>query len=125
VDDAVVIDPDRLDNPVTNDGVTMRDLRIAISSRDGRSPATPDEDSEDGKAPTTDANINSALMESVNFELQHLTSKVKMLVGEVDKLETELEDSAGSSNDLTTQALLKQKKAALEQKKLRLGKLKE
>ncbi|KAF5567875.1 hypothetical protein FNAPI_449 [Fusarium napiforme] len=33
IDDAVVIDPDRVDNPVTNDGFTMRELRYAIGAR--------------------------------------------------------------------------------------------
>ena len=30
IDDAVVVDPDRVDNTVTNDGCTMRELRYAM-----------------------------------------------------------------------------------------------
>ncbi|PTB62067.1 hypothetical protein BBK36DRAFT_1163396 [Trichoderma citrinoviride] len=33
IDDAVVIDPDRIDNAVTNDGFTMRELRYGIGAR--------------------------------------------------------------------------------------------
>ncbi|KAF7551363.1 hypothetical protein G7Z17_g5057 [Cylindrodendrum hubeiense] len=35
IDDAVVIDPDRVDNAVTNDGFTMRELRQAMGARAG------------------------------------------------------------------------------------------
>ncbi|KPM42480.1 hypothetical protein AK830_g4057 [Neonectria ditissima] len=44
IDDAVVIDPDRIDNAVTNDGFTMRELRYAIGARTGGSSDDYEED---------------------------------------------------------------------------------
>ncbi|KAF5670062.1 hypothetical protein FHETE_4745 [Fusarium heterosporum] len=48
IDDAVVIDPDRVDNAVTNDGFTMREIRHAIGARaDGNGYDDDEDDYED------------------------------------------------------------------------------
>jgi hypothetical protein len=42
IDDAVVIDPARADNPITNDGFTMQDLRTVMAAADRPEIETPE-----------------------------------------------------------------------------------
>ncbi|KAM0482169.1 hypothetical protein ACHAP7_004396 [Fusarium lateritium] len=96
VDDAVVTDPDRIDNQVTNDGFTMRDLRFAISgAHTSHSPSS--EDSGDTV----------------------LVPAIKKLIEDINAYETELEDTSKAET-----AERRQKALILENKRIKLSKLK-
>ncbi|KAM0288953.1 hypothetical protein ACHAO9_006461 [Fusarium lateritium] len=81
VDDAVVTDPDRIDNQVTNDGFTMRDLRFAISgAHTSHSPSS--EDSGDTvlvPAAGEEANDSSTLAaKSFAFQFDEVTDEMNI-----------------------------------------------
>ncbi|KAF5001944.1 hypothetical protein FGRMN_685 [Fusarium graminum] len=75
VDDAVVVDPDRIDNSVTNDGFTMRDLRFAISGAHVHTPSSDDTGdavlvSSSGEEGTMTPNNDSSALASRSFAFQ-------------------------------------------------------
>lgn len=138
IDDAVVIDPDRVDNPVSNDGFTMRDMRFAIGAREG----TLDNDSYDDDyevkpvtttpspgtiAPATGAPALAlpaitqapAPIDGVVAQVQQQAVTMKKLIDEIDALESTVEDAPKPDSDE-----IKAKAALLEKKKIRLAKLK-
>jgi hypothetical protein len=124
VDDAVVVDPDRIDNSVTNDGFTMRDLRFAISSAHTQSPAsegsgdTPLSSSSGEEAKMTPENDSNALASrSFAFQFEQRAQQIKNLIDETTSLEAEVDT-------ITDVAQRRQKIQTLANKRIRLSKLK-
>ncbi|KAM0211949.1 hypothetical protein ACHAQI_005103 [Fusarium lateritium] len=122
VDDAVVTDPDRIDNQVTNDGFTMRDLRFAISgAHTSHSPSS--EDSGDTvlvPAAGEEANDSSTLAaKSFAFQFEQRAQQIKKLIEDINAYETELEDTLKAET-----AERRQKALILENKRIKLSKLK-
>ncbi|KAM0198481.1 hypothetical protein ACHAPI_004005 [Fusarium lateritium] len=122
VDDAVVTDPDRIDNQVTNDGFTMRDLRFAISgAHTSHSPSS--EDSGDTvlvPAAGEEANDSSTLAaKSFAFQFEQRAQQIKKLIEDINAYETELEDTSKAET-----AERRQKALILENKRIKLSKLK-
>jgi hypothetical protein len=98
IDDAVVIDPTHIDNPITNDGFTMRDLVVAMGSENGAS---------DDTEPLITAASQMKPDEAVLDELQKA----------VNLLEVEVEEAQDISSEETVR-----KRKLLEQKRVRLAK---
>ncbi|KAI8262808.1 hypothetical protein K4K58_000382 [Colletotrichum sp. SAR11_239] len=133
IDDAVVVDPDRIENSVTNDGFTMRDLRLASGA--GVDPNAGEDDhgndeSEDGvvipvQESTEDVSgvtLTSGTTfaaRSLMYQVEHRALSIRKLLEDVTSLENDLEDS----QDLDPVAK-KQKMELLEKKRIRLTKLK-
>ncbi|KAF0643184.1 hypothetical protein FPSE5266_07850 [Fusarium pseudograminearum] len=122
VDDAVVTDPDRIDNPVTNDGFTMRDLRFAISgAHTTHSPSS--EESGDAVLVSPageEGNDSTALAaRSFAFQFQQRAEQIKKLIEDINAYETELEDVSKAET-----AERRKKAQILETKRIKLSKLK-
>ncbi|RHZ67383.1 uncharacterized protein CDV56_109620 [Aspergillus thermomutatus] len=140
IDDAVVIDPDRIDNAVTNDGFTMRELRYAIGARAGdeddyyedepvpaasAAPVTapPTADATAAAVPAgTQPMIGPApptALDSIAIQLSQDVKTVSKLVEDIAKLEAAVEEATDpNSDDTKRDALL------LEKKRMRLARLK-
>ncbi|RGP58775.1 hypothetical protein FSPOR_11795 [Fusarium sporotrichioides] len=122
VDDAVVTDPDRIDNPVTNDGFTMRDLRFAISgAHTTHSPSSEESGDAVLVSPAGEENIDSTALaaRSFAFQFQQRAEQIKKLIEDINAYETELEDVS------KTETAERRKKALiLENKRIKLSKLK-
>ncbi|EAW12959.1 uncharacterized protein ACLA_013960 [Aspergillus clavatus NRRL 1] len=136
IDDAVVIDPDRIDNAVTNDGFTMRELRYAIGARAGDEEDYYD-DGEPLAAPVTAASTGDAsadvaagtqamigpapptALDSIAIQLTQDVKTVSKLVEDIAKLEAAVEEATDpNSDDTKRDALL------LEKKRMRLARIK-
>ncbi|KAF5672547.1 hypothetical protein FHETE_3681 [Fusarium heterosporum] len=126
VDDAVVVDPDRIDNSVTNDGFTMRDLRFAISGAHVHTPSSDDTGdavlvSSSGEEGTmTPDNDSSALASrSFAFQFEQRAQQIKKLIEDIYTYEAELENvTAVETPERRQKALI------LENKRIKLSKLK-
>ncbi|KAG7406377.1 hypothetical protein Forpe1208_v013961 [Fusarium oxysporum f. sp. rapae] len=143
IDDAVVVDPDRVDNAVTNDGFTMRELRYAIGARSGGDdgefydddtlPEPIDEVAEklienfDPASVTTGAMETNAVLgparptalDSIGIQLAQDAQTIAKLVEDVAKLETSIEETTDASSAETKRNAL-----LLEKKRMRLARLK-
>ncbi|KAM0490561.1 hypothetical protein ACHAP8_011466 [Fusarium lateritium] len=122
VDDAVVTDPDRIDNPVTNDGFTMRDLRFAISGAHAtHTPSSEDSGDTVLVTPEVEENNDSTALaaRSFAFQLQQRAEQIKKLIEDIDAYETELEDVSKAET-----AERRKKALILENKRIKLSKLK-
>lgn len=148
-----MIDPDRVDNSVTNDGFTMRDMRQAIGARDdydGNEDTRESEGPEDhlrpvaaAQSPPIDAaDIDPAApeptgsaiagseaaligpraptgLDTIAIQLAQDSLTVQRLVGEIDRLETAIEEAADSSDSAAKKNAL-----LLEKKRMRLARIK-
>ncbi|RAH86853.1 hypothetical protein BO86DRAFT_394649 [Aspergillus japonicus CBS 114.51] len=140
IDDAVVIDPDRVDNAVTNDGFTMRELRYAIGARAGDNddqdesvdesplqlPLATDEilpsTAPDEAASATKQMIGPApptALDSMAIQLSQDVKTVTKLVEEIAALEASIEDALDVDSAATKRDTL-----LLEKKRMRLARLK-
>ncbi|KAK0760790.1 hypothetical protein N5P37_005726 [Trichoderma harzianum] len=149
IDDAVVIDPDRIDNAVTNDGFTMRELRYGIGARANAARAAVEDQSEDddededgiqpqrqlpGVAPTpavltgTDASGGTPAMigpapptalDSMAIQLNQDVKTIAKLVEDIARLESAIEEAVSPGSDDTKRDAL-----LLEKKRMRLARLK-
>ncbi|KAF4459911.1 hypothetical protein FALBO_13327 [Fusarium albosuccineum] len=122
-----VVDPDRVDNAVTNDGFTMRDLRFAISGKDARSDANNSDNGDvmvvtpPGEEGSQAVNISSNALaaRSFAFQFEQRAQQIKKLIEDITSLENELEDVTK-----TETAETRKKTQLLENKKVKLSKLK-
>ncbi|PCD30265.1 hypothetical protein FGRA07_10415 [Fusarium graminearum] len=122
VDDAVVTDPDRIDNPVTNDGFTMRDLRFAISgAHTTHSPSSEESGETVLVSPAGEENNDSTALaaRSFAFQFQQRAEQIKKLIEDINAYETELEDVSKAET-----AEHRKKAQILETKRIKLSKLK-
>lgn len=140
-----MVDPDRVDNSVTNDGFTMRELRYAIGAR----AADEDDYYEDEPSPpplpvaapaTAPASVamtaaSTAVtpagtppligpvpptpLDSMTIQLSQDVKTVSKLVGDIAQLEAAIEEAADPSSDATKRDAL-----LLERKRMRLARLK-
>ena len=137
----MVVDPDRVDNAVTNDGFTMRELRQAIGAR-----ATSDDyDDEDDDhygvdalpEPTTLPTIApeataadstktvattpaaTQALDNIAIQLREDAKTVEKLVSDVATLETKIEEAIDPSSAETKRDIL-----LLEKKRMRLARIK-
>ncbi|KAJ4024669.1 hypothetical protein NW766_000909 [Fusarium irregulare] len=140
IDDAVVIDPDRVDNAVTNDGFTMRELREAIGARTSAGDYD-DEDEDEHEldtlpkptslptiAPEAAADTNKAVatapaatqaLDTIAIQLREDAKTVEKLVSDVAALETQIEEAIDPDNAETKRNIL-----LLEKKRMRLARIK-
>ncbi|RFN47650.1 hypothetical protein FIE12Z_8107 [Fusarium flagelliforme] len=147
IDDAVVIDPDRVDNSVTNDGFTMRELRQAIGARatggdyddedenDHGLDALPEPTAlpsiapeaaaaaaaaaaDDTKAVATTPATTQAL-DTIAIQLREDAKTVEKLVSDVATLETKIEEAIDPDSAETKRNIL-----LLEKKRMRLARIK-
>jgi len=138
----VVIDPDRVDNAVTNDGFTMRELRQAIGARaTGGDYNDEDEDDygldalpeptalpsiapeaaaavDDTKAVATTPAATQAL-DTIAIQLREDAKTVEKLVSDVAALETQIEEAIDPDSAETKRNIL-----LLEKKRMRLARIK-
>ncbi|KAH6991891.1 hypothetical protein EDB82DRAFT_573679 [Fusarium venenatum] len=144
IDDAVVIDPDRVDNSVTNDGFTMRELRHAIGARAGGDDYADEEEEEDaidalpeptalptitasgtevtadGTGKTADATpAATKALDTIAIQLREDAKTVEKLVSDVASLETLIEEAVDPSSAETKRNIL-----LLEKKRMRLARIK-
>ncbi|KAM0227454.1 hypothetical protein ACHAPO_011516 [Fusarium lateritium] len=144
IDDAVVIDPDRVDNSVTNDGFTMRELRHAIGARAGGGDYDDEEDEEDvidalpeatslptitatGTEVTADATGKTTdvapaatkALDTIAIQLREDAKTVEKLVSDVASLETLIEEAVDPGSAETKRNIL-----LLEKKRMRLARIK-
>ncbi|KAJ5646745.1 hypothetical protein N7490_003117 [Penicillium lividum] len=146
IDDAVVIDPDRVDNSVTNDGFTMRELRYAIGARRDENADSESEDDEEylpqpaaaksTASPVDDASNTSStavivenkpemgpappkILDSMRIQLNQDVQTVTTLVTDIATLEAAIEEATDTDSDL-----IKRKSLLLEKKRMRLARLK-
>ncbi|KAK7229795.1 hypothetical protein V2G26_001965 [Clonostachys chloroleuca] len=143
IDDAVVIDPDRVDNSVTNDGFTMRELRYAIGVR-----ANEEDDQEEYYEPPAPLSLPlptsnpvalaaedtstqppetkaiegpkpPTLLDSVAIQINQDVKTVSKLVEDIAKLENSIEETSDSNSAETKRDTL-----LLEKKRMRLARIK-
>ncbi|KAF5237904.1 hypothetical protein FAUST_5856 [Fusarium austroamericanum] len=143
IDDAVVIDPDRVDNSVTNDGFTMRELRHAIGARAGGDDYDDEEDygneidalpipslptieatgaevAADGTGTTPKpADATTKALDTIAIQLREDAKTVEKLVSDVASLETLIEEAVDPSSADTKRNIL-----LLEKKRMRLARIK-
>lgn len=98
-----MIDPTQLDNPITNDGFTMRDLVVAMGSDNN--------DQTDDSDAALDAPLQAATI------LKPDESTLKELQLEVNSLEKDVEEAENPTSVETVR-----KRKLLEQKRARLAK---
>ncbi|GKU04421.1 hypothetical protein FLAG1_07120 [Fusarium langsethiae] len=144
IDDAVVIDPDRVDNSVTNDGFTMRELRHAIGARAGGEDYDDEEDYGDAIDALPEASALPAIqstgteitangtdkpagvtpsaikaLDTVAIQLREDAKTVEKLVSDVASLETLIEEAIDLASAETKRNIL-----LLEKKRMRLARIK-
>ncbi|KAF0636019.1 hypothetical protein FPSE5266_20341 [Fusarium pseudograminearum] len=144
IDDAVVIDPDRVDNSVTNDGFTMRELRHAIGARAGGDDYDDEEDygneidalpmptslptieatgtevAADGTSTTPKpADATTKALDTIAIQLREDAKTVEKLVADVASLETLIEEAVDPASADTKRNIL-----LLEKKRMRLARIK-
>ncbi|OBS23324.1 hypothetical protein FPOA_03873 [Fusarium poae] len=142
IDDAVVIDPDRVDNSVTNDGFTMRELRHAIGARAGGGGYNDDEEDdqdvidalpEPAALPTISAaeaevtadetdeptDTTAVALDTIAIQLRQDAKTVEKLVSDVASLETSIEEAEDPDSAETKRNIL-----LLEKKRMRLARIK-
>lgn len=137
----MVVDPDRVDNAVTNDGFTMRELRQAIGAR-ATSGDYDDEDDDDygvdalpepttlpAIAPEPTAADSTKVvattppatqaLDAIAIQLREDAKTVEKLVSDVATLETKIEEAIDPSSAETKRDIL-----LLEKKRMRLARIK-
>ncbi|RPA86777.1 hypothetical protein BJ508DRAFT_410962 [Ascobolus immersus RN42] len=104
IDDAVVIDPSHGDNPITNDGFTMRDLVLAMGYEKG------------------DVDDNQAVLAAAEQMKPDMTV-LEELQKAVNLLESEVEEATdvAAEDIVRKRKLLEQKRARLSKAKLQLA----